>query len=372
MSTTPLRAAMVPVTRQMRAYFAPVNRTTETPTIFDPGLAGVFPLNSPPAPWVDLGWIENFARWYDTPTDAVRSGVKSLPTAQFRGALEAKVELDFLQWGKLQMALAGGSESMNVLAPLSGSNTPAPSGGTPAPAAAVLAGSTANTLVFGTGVANAFAAGSLLAVDVDYAEQTGYVGSGIAAAYVTSAAAVNNDPNYVRRVTFNVGRVAEVTAATVVLSQPLLGGVPAAGASAQVVVAFVDREGGSFFQEWSALFVAEEESGGRVCFYYPRLSPNPGAGSSGLRWDTAPSVRVQGPEVSSRTSSTQGGQLSGAAKSAASTGKFSREEFAGIARPMSAVSLRASFLALPFTDTNDGQTVLCYRSYFPAGMAAVY
>jgi hypothetical protein len=37
MSTTPLRSAMVPVTRQMRAYFAPVNRTTETPTIFDPG-----------------------------------------------------------------------------------------------------------------------------------------------------------------------------------------------------------------------------------------------------------------------------------------------------------------------------------------------
>jgi hypothetical protein len=36
MSTTPLRPAMVPITRQMRAYFAPVNRLTETPTIFDP------------------------------------------------------------------------------------------------------------------------------------------------------------------------------------------------------------------------------------------------------------------------------------------------------------------------------------------------
>jgi hypothetical protein len=39
---------------------------------------------------------------------------------------------------------------------------------------------------------------------------------------------------------------------------------------------------------------------------------------------------------------------------------------------MSAVSLRASFLALPYVDTNDGQTVLCYRSYFPAVQAAVY
>ena len=155
---------------------------------------------------------------------------------------------------------------------------------------------------------------------------------------------MKQDPNYVRRVTFNVGRVAEVTATSVVLAQPLLGGVPSAGASAQVVVAFVDREGGSFFQEWSALFVAEEESGGRVCFYYPRLSPNPGA----------PSKR----------------------EGTTATG-FVPEDFAEIGKVMgttslAALSLRASFLALPFTDTNDGQTVLCYRSYFPAGMAAAY
>ena len=54
------------------------------------------------------------------------------------------------------------------------------------------------------------------------------------------------------------------------------------------------------------------------------------------------------------------------------TGKFVREEFAAIEKPLSAISLRASFLALPYTDTNDGQSVLCYRSYFPAAMAAVY
>ena len=335
MSTTPLRAAMVPVMRQMRAYFAPVNRVTETPTIFDPGLSGVFALNSPPTPWLDLGWVENFERWYDTPTNVVRSGAKGLPAGQFRGPLEARVGFDFRQWGKLQMALAGGSEHMNVLAPLSESATPAPSGGTPAPGVAVLAGSTASQLVFGTGVGSVFSAGCLVAVDVDYQQQTGYVGSGIAAAYVSSAAAVNQDANYVRRVTFNVGRVAEVTATSVVLAQPLLGGVPAAGASAQVVIAFVDREGGSFFQEWSALFVAEQESGGRVCFYYPRLTPSPGDAKN-------------------------------------SAGNFVREDLAAIEKPLSAVSLRASFLALPFIDTNDGQAVLCYRSYFPAGMAAAY
>ena len=221
MSTFPLRPGMVPVTRQMRAYFAPVNRTTETPTIFDPAASGVFALDSPPVPWLDLGWIEGFERYYDTPTNVMRSGTKSLPTSQFRGPIEARVEFDFREWGKLQMALAGGSEHMNVLA-TSPSATPAPSGGTPIPGAAVLAGSTASQLVLGTGAMSGFAPGNLIAVDVDYEQQIGYVGSGISAAYVSNPAAVNRDLNYVRRVTFNVGRVVEVTATSVILAQPLL------------------------------------------------------------------------------------------------------------------------------------------------------
>ena len=361
MSTAPLRAAMVPVTRQMRAYFAPVNRTNETPTIFDPGLAGAFELDSPPAPWLDLGWIENFERSSDTPTDAVQSGARALPAAQFRGPLEARVAFDFCEWGKLQMALAGGSEHMNVLAPAAGNVSPAPSGGTPAAAVAVLAGSTASQLVLGASVASAFAVGNLLAVDLDYQQQTGFVGTGIAAAYVSSTSAVNQDANYVRRVTFNVGRVVEVTATSVLLAQPLLGGVPPVGASAQVVVAFVDREGGSFFQEWSALFVAEEESGGRVCFYYPRLSPNQGARGQG-----------QGEFPLLAKAARSGAPAGRAVKNLSGAGKFVREDFSTIAETWSAISLRASFLALPYTDPNDGQTVLCYRSYFPAAMAGVY
>jgi hypothetical protein len=368
MSTAPLRPAMVPVTRQMRAYFAPVNRTTETPTIFDPSRSGVFALDSPPVPWLDLGWIEGFERYYDTPTDVVRSGVNALPSAQFRGPIEARVEFDFREWGKLQMALAGGSEHMNVLA-TSPSAAPAPSGGTPIPGAAVLAGSTANQLVFGIGAVNGFAVGNLVAVDVDYQQQIGYVGSGISAAYVSNAAAVNHDLNYVRRVTFNVGRVVEVTATSVVLAQPLLAGAPAAGASAQVVAAFVDREGGSFFQEWSALFVAESESGGRVCFYYPRLSPNPGAGTGGVSLKSGAGRRPPKSGGAAKTSAMANPQGKGARNSSQ---RFLREEFAEIARPLTAVGLHASFVALPFTDTNDGQTVLCYRSYFPAVMAAVY
>lgn len=368
MSTSPLRPAMVPVTRQTRAYFAPVNRTTETPTIFDPAASGAFALDSPPAPWLDLGWIESFERFYDTPTDVVRSGTNALPAMQFRGALEARVEFEFREWGKLQMALAGGSEHMNVLA-TSPSAAPAPSGGTPIAGAAVLAGSTASQIVFGTGAVNAFVPGNLIAVDVDYQQQIGYVGSGISAAYVSNPVAVNRDLNYVRRVTFNVGRVVEVTATSVILAQPLLAGVPTAGASAQVVTAFVDREGGSFFQEWSALFVVEPESGGRVCFYYPRLSPNPGAGQGGLSLKSGAGWKPPksgGGAKTNATAKTQGTSVRDSSQ------KFLRENFEEIAKPLTSVGLHASFIALPFTDTNDGQTVLCYRSYFPAAMAAVY
>ena len=372
MSTTPLRAPMVPVTRQMRAYFAPVSRTTETPTVFDPAVAGVFALDAPPAPWLDLGWIDDFARFYNTPADVVWSGPRALPAAQFRGPLEARVEFDFREWGKLQMALAGGSEHMNVLA-TSPSATPAPSGGTPIAAVALLPGSTASELIFGVGAVNAFAPGNLIAVDLDYQQQTGYVGSGIAAAYVSNPAAVNNDANYIRRVTFNVGRVAELTTTSAVLTQPLLAGGPASGASAQVVAAFVDREGGSFFQEWSALFVAEPESGGRVCFYYPRLSPNPGASRSGASLGSSAGLTGSKSAAVPKTNTAANTRAGANTKTGSSSGgSFVREDAAAISRPITSVTLHASFVALPYVDTNDGQTVLCYRSYFPAAMAAGY
>ena len=331
------RAAMVPVSRRVRAYFAPVIRTTETPTIFDPGKTGAFPLESAPAPWIDLGWIDNFQRVSLTPTEPLRAGVRGAAAAQFRGVLDARVEFDFREWGKLQMALAGGSEHMNVLA--SDPNAPAePSGGTPLAAVPVLANSTAFEVFVGASQVSSFSIGDIIAVDADYQQQTGYVGSGISAAYVNNSADVNDDVNYVRRVTFNLGRVAQLTATSLVLAQALLGGSPPRGTGVQKVVAFVDREGGGFFQEWSALFVAEEESGGRVCFHYPRLSP-------------ASSMRSQA-----------GNSLP----------PMTREEAVEVSDPISALALHAAFIALPHTDPNDGQIAVCYRSYFPATTAALY
>ncbi len=331
MSDTAGRAGMLPVSRRVRAYFAPVERSTGSPTIFDPAKDGAFELDAPPSPWLDLGWITNFERTSSTTTETLLAGSPAAPVLQHRPALSAQLEFDFRQWGKLQMALAAGSQHMNVLA-AEPSADPQPSGGTPLPGVAVLPGSTANEIVFGPGAIDAFAAGDIVVVDVDYNQEVGFVGTGIAAAYVRDPLDVLRDANYVRRVSFNVARIAQKTATSVLLSQPLIGGVPAEGASAQKVVGFADREGGSFFQQWSALFVLQEQAGGRICFYYPRLAPATPRKGAG----------------------------------------FSRETRIAIADSSDAVAMHAAFVALPFNDRTDAEKVLSFRYYFPARSAAVY
>src|SRR5207302_9665983 len=150
-----------------RAYFAPVDRATGTPAIFDPGKHGAFPLDAPPAPWLDLGWIDNFQRLCGTPTVPLHAGARGAPAAQFRGSLDARIEFDFWEWGKLQMALASGAQHMNVLA-CDPNASAQPSGGTPLPATAALTGSTALQIVLGAGAVDVFAAGAIVAVDSDY------------------------------------------------------------------------------------------------------------------------------------------------------------------------------------------------------------
>jgi len=323
------RAGLRPVSRQTRAYFAPVDRVNGSTAIFDPSKDCGFLLDAPPAPWIDLGWIENFQRTSTSQIESLPGGAAGAVTAQARHGLGARVEFEFREWGKLQMALAGGAEHMNVLA-TDPSGSRAGSGGVPLAGVMVLAGSTTEELVLGDGATSGFKAGDLVACDVDYVQQVGYVGSGIAAAYVKSPADVREDANYIRRVTFNVARIAQVTGGSLVLTQALPGGVPAAGASVQKVIAFVDREGGQFLQQWSGLFVMEEESGGRVCFFYPNLSPC-------------------------------------TVKSA-----WERERVVPIQKPIGEIALQAAFTALPTVDGNDGAVVLCYRSYFPATGADVY
>jgi hypothetical protein len=288
--------AVAPVTRRVRAYFAPVNRAAGVPTVFDAAQMGAFALDAPPAPWMDLGWCSKFARKSETKVGALTTGAPAVVQSQVRTQVEATVQLEFESWGKLQLALAAGSQQMNLL-------------------------QTAN----GATAAAQFRVGDLVAVDVDYVAQIGFVGSGVSAAYVTSPALVGSDVNYVRRVSLNVGRVVAIAAGVLQLGGALLAGVPAAGMQVSPVVGFVDREGGGFFQEWSGLFVMDGEQGDRVIYHYPRLQAMQGAA----------------------------------------------EMVEALAAPLERVKLAGAFRALPVKDANDGETVLCFRSYLPGAMRAV-
>jgi hypothetical protein len=318
-------SAPAPVARRIRAYFAPVNRAAQTPVLFDPSQQGGFSLDAPPAPWISLGWIREFIRQPASKTATVLTGIPAAVLEQVRETLQAQVSFQFLSWTKLTMALATGSQHMNLLAAATGS-VAAADGAQAVSAVTVQSGSSATFIALAALDAAKFAPGSIVALDADYTGQTGYVGAPISGAYVRQAL---TDVDYVRRVTFNVALVSQVNSTGLTLAEPLPGGVPAAGARLQAVTGFVDREGGSFYQEWSALFVAQGSQGERVFFHYPRLQTMAGAEETALPLD---------------------GKHKG-----------------GLERML----LNARFLALPVADPLDGERVLCYRTFLPAAKALV-
>ena len=274
---------MPPAVRRVRAYFAPVNRGTKQPTIFDPAQQGTFALDSPPAPWIDLGWISEFARKSGTKIESVRAGAPAIPQTQSRSAVDATVSFQFASWGKLQMALAAGTQQMNLLKTQIGA-VPAGSGGGAIPAVALQSGSTESLLQLGDAAAN-FAVGETIVVDIDYTGQLGFVGSAVSGAYVKTAL---TDLDYIRRVSLNLARISAIADGALTLEQPLLAGVPSSSMKVSGLAGFCDREGSTFFQEWSALFVAEGQQGERVLWHYPRLqsmatvAESVAAGSGGL------------------------------------------------------------------------------------------
>lgn len=302
-----------PVVRRVHAYFAAMDRTAATPVTFDASGLADLALDEPPAPWIALGWIENFVRRATSRRGVVLTGIPAAVSEQVQETLGAEVSFDFMNWTKLTMALATGSQQMNLLVQ-SGS------------AIAIADGSTALALAVDQAQAANFAPGAVVVVDVDYTGQTGFVGSPVAGAYVRT---VLSDVDYVRRVTLNIGQIAAVNGNVLTLERALPGGIPMAGAKLQKVAGFVDREGGLFVQEWSGLFVVEGSQGERVSYYYPRLQANTSAEE----------------------------------KCVAVAGRSGD----GLQR----VLLHASFVALPVVDAIDGEQVVCYRSYVPALNAQV-
>jgi hypothetical protein len=309
-------SSAAPVARRVRAYFAPVNRNTQEPASFDPSQQGGFDLDAPPAPWISLGCIQAFTRISTGKSAVIRTGMPAAALEQVRESLDAEVSFQFLKWTKLTMALATGSQHMNLLTPpSSGTN-----GGPAAPAVAIQNGSTATSIVLAPADASDFAPGSIIAVDDDYTGQTGFVGSPVSGAFVRRSF---NDVDYLRRITFNLALVSRVNAGTLTLAESLPGGTPSATQKAQAVCGFTDRLGGSFYQEWSGLFTIEGTQGERIFYYYPRLQTMSDAEET--PFPLAPNGK----------------------------GSLNR------------ILLKAHFRALPVTDPIDGERVLCFRSFLP-------
>ena len=320
-----------PVTRRVRAFFAPVNRGSGLATLWDPSGIQAFASDVPPAPWIDLGWCSGFQRRSATKTVALASGSPAIVAGQVRQEVEATVSLQFASWGKLQLALTSGVQQMNVLLTQSGV-APNGSGGSALAAVALLSDSTATALDVGAS-ASVFQVGDLVAVDLDYNGQSGFVGSGISGGYVKLASLIRRDPDYVRRVTLNVSRVISISGSVLTLGGALPAGIPTAGMQVSRVAGFCDREGGSFFQEWSALFVMEGEQGDRIVFHYPRLQA-----------------------------------MAGAAEVADGLGHAGVKQAVG---GLERIQLQGSFRALAVRDANDGELIVCFRSYLPGAMRAV-
>ena len=120
-------SAPAPVARQVRAYFAPVNRQQQAPVLFDPSGQGNFNLDAPPSPWISLGWIQDFVRKATSQTAPLMTGIPASPSSRSGESLQAQLSFEFLSWTKLTMALATGSQHMNVLHAASGA-TPAADG----------------------------------------------------------------------------------------------------------------------------------------------------------------------------------------------------------------------------------------------------
>jgi hypothetical protein len=318
-------SAAAPVTRRVRAYFAPVNRAVQTPVVFDASEQGGFNLDAPQSPWIDLGWIQGFTRAATSKSVAVMTGIPAAALEQVRESLDAHISFQFLSWTKLTMALATGSQHMNLLTPARAAA--AHCDGTPAlPAVAIQSASTATSIVLAAADVANFAAGSIVAVDDDYTGQTGFIGSPISGAFLRQPL---SDVDYIRRVTFNVALVSEVSQTGLTLAEPLPGGVPSSSAKIQAVRGFVDRLGGSFYQEWSGLFVMEGSQGERIFFHYPRLQTMADAEEMSVPLEPR--------------------------------GKGS----------LARIMLKAQFRALPVTDSLDGERVMCYRSFLPAPSALI-
>ena len=324
----PLRQGNLTVGAGWRVYFAPFNQayavnvtsTALGPTNYDFTFLGKFlDPGTPPAPYVDCGYISNFKITPGSKIGNIKSGYRMAIRAKYRGDVDEKVALEFEEVTRLNLSISSGCQVFNILAPLQTGDvqqTAGPFSGLAQPAAAMGASgyqptgivSTATaglpTLFVPSGSGAAYPVNSLIVCDLDYNNTSfGYVGAAGANVYQGFV----NDVDFIRKTSDYVARVVNVITGVAGQDALILGSTfpgggnsssvlfptlgPVAGSKIQIVQGFGPRSGGTYIREWSCVAVMDTADQDQFMMYYPRLSPDQFSGFNAKNVDGITSLQ---------------------------------------------------------------------------------
>lgn len=352
----PFRRNMLCIGSGWRAFFAPFNimasvasnNTGVGPFILDLQNTGPFNSNTPPAGFTDLGWIKDMKLTPGSKIGQVRSGYRGAVRAQYRGEVGETFEFKFREFSRMAWKIATGTSMFNLLSnpaastvgPLSGSGAvriPLTASGYQVNGAGLTAGSP--TLFVPAGSGTLFAANNWLVADSDYTPGTSGLQPDAGVPVLSTTSVV--DVDYIRKTSDYVARVLSVVpnavagADGVVLSQPIVGGGSATTGQTpqygpqptdkiQLIKGFAAREGGTFISEWSGLFLMDTIDGAQIALYYPHVSINQFRDISNWAIENIGTTDLTGWDMD------------------------------------------CVMTSLAFDDPLDGETVVCYRAYYPA------
>lgn len=333
------RKNMLLVGSGWRAYFAPYNATlgsakadtTQGPKILDLQTLGPIVDSSLPSGWYDLGWIKDYALTPQSQIGKVRSGYLGAVRALYKTSVGEEFTFKFREISKMAYKIATGSQVFNLLKN-SATSTVGPLSGSGAQTVA-MSSYTANTraLAVPAGSGSLFAAGDYIVCDKDYtANAGGLQGENAIPVFPNQV----TDVDYIRKTSDFVARIDSISTDTLTLTTPgFIGGgsgdptgnvVPQSGSKIQKIIGFASREGGTFVQEWSGMFVMDHQDGSQTLFYYPHIAISQFRNMSSWDLENAGATDTKGYDLESVMES------------------------------------------MAFEDPLDGQTVVCYRAFYPA------
>lgn len=335
----PFRRNMLLLGSGWRAYYAPYNSalgsavadTTIGPKILDLN-QGPFLDSALPAGWFDCGWIKDFAVTPASKIGNIRSGFHGAVRSKVRGEIGETMAFKFREFSRMALKIASGCDVINLLAATATGSSPVSGGTATDPIAVSMVSYNALTpsVTVGTGSGALFAVGDYIVCDKDY-DGTSY---GLIGENGTNAfQGLITDTQYIRKTSDFVARIASISGDTLTLSKKFIGGgsgdptgntYPQAGSKIQKIKGWASREGGTYIQEWSALFLLDSIDGWQCAQYYPHVAIDSFKGVMPWAIENVGTTDLQGYE------------------------------------------LDCSMEGLAFDDPEDGQTIIGYRAFYPA------